>query len=282
MDVVDLRKHPQLSYDYSCEEAPNQKDYFMHTHTQMEVYLLLAGDVEYHVENHIYRPKAGDVMIMRAGEMHTSKAQPEPGGAYERYNIRFSPELLKESLNSRLLIPFLNRPGGAGNHYPASQIPSAYIQSCFQRMFSKKEDEGGSRVMSYLIPILQEIYDAWVRRESNQEKQHQMPQDSLAAKIISYINQNLFTLRGPQELTDVFFLSQSQLYRAFHEYTGTSVWDYVRKKRLISARERLQNGEKPTQAAAACGFADYSTFYRAYKRQFECSPQNDYQAGGKR
>ena len=281
MDIVDLRKHPQLTYDYSSETDPDRRGFFMHMHTRMEVYFLEAGDVEYHVENHIYRPKAGDVLIMRAGELHSSQLRPEHTGPYERYNLQFSPELLKESLNSRLLIPFLNRPGGASNHYPASEIPSEYIRSCFQRMFSQKDDDGGARVLSYLIPILQEIYDAWVRRESSQEKNYEKPNDCLAAKIISYINQNLSTLRGPQELTDVFYLSQSQIYRAFHEYTGTSVWDYVRTKRLITVRERMQNGEKPTKAAAACGFADYSTFYRAYKRQFGCTPQEDYRFSSK-
>ena len=281
MDTVDLRKHPKLSYDYSCEATPNRKEFLMHTHTQMEVYLLLAGNVEYHVENHIYRPKAGDVMIMRAGEMHASRAEPEPGGAYERYNLRFSPELLKESLNSRLLLPFLDRAAGSANHYPASQIPSDFIRGCFRRMFSQKEDDGGARALSYLIPILQEVYDAWLRRENGPEKHQEHPQDPLAARIISHINQKLFSLGSPRELTDVFYLSQSQIYRAFREYTGTSVWDYVRAKRLIAARERMQQGEKPTKAAAVCGFSDYSTFYRAYKRQFGCSPQDDYQAGGK-
>ena len=282
MDIVDLRKHEQLSYDYSCEKTPNQKDYFMHMHTQMEVYLLIAGNVEYHVENHIYKPQAGDVMIMRAGELHASRVTPEPGVSYERYNLRFSPELLKESLNSRLLHPFLNRFNGVSNHYSAAEIPSDYIRSCFQRMFSQKDDDNGARVLSYLIPILQEIYDAWVRRENSLEKYHEKPHDSLAAKIISYINQHLSDLAGPQELSDVFYLSQSQIYRAFHEYTGTSVWDYVRTKRLITARERMQNGEKPTKAAVACGFSDYSTFYRAYKRQFGCTPQDDYQHSNRR
>ena len=128
------------------------------------------------------------------------------------------------------------------------------------------------RAMSYLIPILQELYDVWVTREISKENSH----DSLASEIISYINQNLSTLRSPGELTDKFYLSQSQIYRAFREYTGTSVWNYVRTKRLITARERMQNGEHPSAAAAGCGFEDYSTFYRAYKRQFGRTPLQDF------
>lgn len=272
MDTIDLRNHDRLSYDYCREENPARSGFFMHMHTQMELYYLVAGNVEYHVENHIFLPKAGDVMIMRPGELHTSQLHVEHGGPYERYNVRFSPELLTETLNGKLLLPFLNRPAGVFNLYTSREIPSDYIQMCFQRMFSQQSNDNGERAISYLIPILREIYDAWTTREIPQEK----PQASLASEIITYINQHLATLRSPKELTDVFYLSISQIYRAFHEYTGTSVWNYVRTKRLITARERMQNGERPAAAAAACGFEDYSTFYRAYRRQFGCSPQNDY------
>ena len=272
MDIIDLRKHTHLSYDYSREENPSKAGFNMHIHNQMEVYYLVQGNVEYHVENHVYLPKAGDVMIMRCGEMHTAQVALSQGGCYERYNLRFSPELLKESLNSRLLLPFLNRPAGVCNLYSADEIPSEYICQCFRRMFVHGNDDGGARAISFLIPILQEIYDVWAAREKPQEEIH----DSLPSEIISYINQHLATMRSPQELTDVFFLSQSQIYRAFREYTGTSVWNYVRTKRLITARELMQNGEPPAKAATACGFEDYSTFYRAYKRQFGHSPLKDF------
>ena len=279
MDIVDLRKHEGLSYDYCCEQMPDRTGFFMHMHNQMEIYYLIRGHVEYHVENQVYLPKAGDVLVMRPGEMHTSQVEEKHQGPYERYNLRFSPELLQETLNSRLLQPFLHRPTGVFNLYDAEEIPSQYIRSCFERMFAQKNEDNRERVMSYLIPILQEIYDVWVTREIPKEKGH----DSLAAEIISYINQNLVTLRSPQELSDKFYLSQSQIYRAFREYTGTSVWNYVRTKRLITAREQMQNGEHPASAAARCGFDDYSTFYRAYKRQFGCSPLRDFKGnpGGK-
>lgn len=273
MDFIDLRKHEHLSYDYSRNEKPDRPGFYMHMHDQMEVYYLVEGNIEYHIENHLYFPKAGDIMIMRPGELHTSQVEVEHGGAYERFNIRFSPELLKESLNSRLLLPFLNRPAGVFNLYSSKEIPSDYIHSCFRRMFTQQSDNNGVRTISYLIPVLQEIYDVWITREKSEQKSH----TSLPSAIISYINQHLSTLRSPQELSEVFYLSQSQIHRVFHEYTGTSVWSYVRTKRLITARELMQNGETPAKAAIACGFADYSTFYRAYKRQFGCSPQKDCQ-----
>lgn len=271
MDILDLREHGLLSYDYTREENPQREKVFLHLHTQMELYYLLEGNVEYLVENQVYYPKAGDVILLRPGELHSSKVSPHHTGAYVRYNLRFHPSLLTQSLNSRLLAPFLDRPGGVFNLYTAQELPSDFILSCFQRMFAPENRDSEARALAYLIPILQEIYDVWLTRDTPRE----MPQDSLPAQIVAYIHKNLATLRSPQELSEVFYLSQSQLYRAFREYTGTSLWNYVRTKRLITARERMQSGESPAQAAAETGFADYSTFFRAYKRQFGCNPQED-------
>ena len=277
MDITVLQNHPHLSCDYCQEDNPERSNVFMHLHPQMELYYLIRGDVEYLVENRVYHPKPGDMILLRPGELHSSKVCSSHSGPYERYNLRFSPELLTESLNSRLLLPFLNRPGGVLNHYSAQELPSDFIRACLQRMFAANNG-GEARILSYLIPVLQEIYDVWISREVPLE----FPQESLPAKIISYINRNLATIQSPQDLSEVFYLSQSQLYREFREYTGTSIWNYVRTKRLTTARERMQNGEHPAEAAATCGFADYSTFYRAYKRQFGRSPQEDWSRQNRR
>lgn len=267
--IVDQRRYENLVYDYSCEDHTDTSKLKMHVHSDMEIYYLVRGNVEYHIENSIYQPNPGDMLIMRSGEVHTSCVK--DSSIYERYNLRVAPELLKENLNSRFLLPFTDRPLGIFNHYRAEEFDSEYVHKCFQRMFAVK-DSGRTRTVSYLLPILQEVYDVWRTRGNPQEN----APVSLPARIIAYINQHLAELQSPQQLSEVFFMSQSQLYRVFREYTGSSIWDYVRAKRLVAARELIQNGTSPGKAAAEYGYSDYSTFYRSYLRQFGRSPQADY------
>lgn len=275
MNTIDLRKHEHLIYDYSYEDDPDRSQFFMHEHTNLEIYYLIQGTVEYHIENSTYHTQPGDIMIMRPGELHASSA--EAGKTYERFNLRFSPELLKENLNSRLLLPFTNRPLGVFNHYQASEIPSAFIRSCFDRIFAQPDSDSEMRTMTYLLPILQEIYDVWLTRDVPRESRPV----SLPAKIISYINQHLADLESPQQLSEALYMSQSQIYRVFREYTGTSVWDYVRTKRLIAVRDLMKDGALPGKAAAEYGFQNYSSFYRAYLKHFGHSPKEDYASSGK-
>ena len=47
---------------------------------------------------------------------------------------------------------------------------------------------------------------------------------------------------------------------------------YLTVKRLVYARQRIEAGEPATHAYLACGFNDYSSFYRAYVKYFGTAP----------
>ena len=59
---------------------------------------------------------------------------------------------------------------------------------------------------------------------------------------------------------------------SFKEETGYTIGNYVTMKRLRYARELILGGMPVTQACFECGFQSYSTFSRAYKKNFGISP----------
>ena len=54
--------------------------------------------------------------------------------------------------------------------------------------------------------------------------------------------------------------------------TGTTAHAYVRQRRLLAAARLIRNGTPAGQAAAACGFGDYSSFCRAFRSAFGTRP----------
>ena len=58
--------------------------------------------------------------------------------------------------------------------------------------------------------------------------------------------------------------------------TGSSMWAYIKRKRLLLAKELLTGGENPYLVYEKCGFNEYSSFYRAYKAEFGVSPKEDH------
>ena len=95
---------------------------------------------------------------------------------------------------------------------------------------------------------------------------------NLIAKIIHYIEEHLGEPLSLATLQSKFYISKTHLTRLFKQTTGLSVWEYIGIKRLTFARAKLREGIRASVVAQSCGFGDYSSFYRAYKKRFGESP----------
>ena len=93
--------------------------------------------------------------------------------------------------------------------------------------------------------------------------------------IIQYLNQNYTENITLDMLAEKFYLSKYYLCRAFHKATGLTIHDYIRVKRLTLVRELKSEGKNISEAAMRAGFTDYSSFYRAYVKEYGVSPRND-------
>lgn len=257
-------------------DTPEDKRKFkIHVHEGLELVFIISGSGRYLVEGVSYPIQPGDIFITQMAEVHVPEIQ-LLDHKYERVCLNFTPDCLTETLNSHLLSPFLNRENGTLNRYTKSDISVEFIKSCTDRIFQVQRS-GQASVMSYFIPILQEIYNAWERkRYANHEVSSQ-----LSTQIVAHVNKHLFDLTGLEQLEKDLFLSRTHINRIFRSATGSSVWNYVQIKRLFAAREMILKGVMPTVAASRCGYQDYSTFFRAYKKQFGYSPKDDHAASKK-
>ena len=84
--------------------------------------------------------------------------------------------------------------------------------------------------------------------------------------ILFYLNQHLKEPLTLDEISDHFFISKHHLNKVFKKATGTTVIDYLLRKRIAYAQMLLFNGWHAKEAAADSGFSDYSSFYRSYVR----------------
>ena len=67
-------------------------------------------------------------------------------------------------------------------------------------------------------------------------------------------------------------VSASLLSHAFKKEMNISFYQYVLKKRLTLAFQKIKDGEPAVLVAERCGFHDYSNFYRQYKKAFGVTP----------
>lgn len=89
---------------------------------------------------------------------------------------------------------------------------------------------------------------------------------------IDYIEANLKTDLTAQELADRAGFSLFHYYRLFQLATGMTVTHYITRRRLLSALFDIRHGKKIIDAALEYGFDTHAGFYKAFRREFGCSP----------
>lgn len=268
---------PQMHLHHAVDLHPTDESFPLHVHDSYEILYFVSGYADYLVEGSAYPLQPGSLVIMRPSESHKVKILGDR--AYERYSVSFDSALLAVAdPERRLLAPFRDHPLGQHNFYP----PEAFLQDepgeLFKAMCEPAEEEAERRlrILTYLYPLLGSIRRAFLTRygtESAAPPHAAAP--APAEEILSYINQHLFEELSLERLSGHFFLSTSQIGRLFRRATGSSVWEYVTIKRLLAARRRLRKGEAPSAVCSACGFRDYSAFFRAYVKRFGISPQKE-------
>ena len=236
----------------------------MHSHEVYEIYCFLEGDAQYCVEGRWYALHPGDVLLLTKGEVHRVDLLSE--AKYCRIGVHFDLTDVPTPLDmQRLLSPFHDRPLGKFNHYPARLFQNErWIH--YLEQIAHADDE--STAVCFLLPLLSELADAFPILQNADL----FAKKDTAAPIMKYINHHLTDALTLQNLAQRFYLSQTHLNRLFRQSTGTTVWEYITIKRLFLAKKLLEQGYAPTTVCEPCGFQEYSTFYRAYKRHFGVSP----------
>lgn len=89
---------------------------------------------------------------------------------------------------------------------------------------------------------------------------------------IDYIEANLKTGITAAELADRAGFSLYHYYRLFQQETGMPVMQFILRRRLLHAIVMIENGSTKTDAALEYGFDTYAGFYKAFVREFGCTP----------
>lgn len=243
------------------------KEYEYHYHDFHKLIWFISGEVEYHIEGKSYRLEPHDILLVNRGEIH--KPFVTAGTEYERYVFYISPDFLDEHSEGEDTLDLCFRMAlkEQGNVIRLSPSESRTLFETVKLLDKAGKEEIYASRMYCRILFLKLLIELNRCCISNPEVFHKMARyDKKVVEIIHYINENLASDLTIETLSDKFFLSKYHMMRKFKEETGYSMHQYILEKRILAARNLILEGSAATVASVECGFKDYSTFSRAYKK----------------
>ena len=250
---------------YLCDSQP--KEYVYHYHDFYKIIWFISGNVEYHIEGKSYKLEPYDILLVNKGEIH--KPFIDAKIPYERYVFYVSEEFLEEHSeeDSDLALCLKNTSKEQSNVLRLSPTASRELFETvrqLQKAVTEDEYAGSMYGRILFLKFLIELNRYCIK---NPEVYHKTARyDKKIVEIIHYINENLSRDLTIENLSEQFFLSKYHMMRKFKEETGYSVHQYILEKRILAAREMILSGTQASVASLECGFKDYSTFSRAYKK----------------
>ena len=242
-----------------------------HYHEFYKLTFFLAGNGSYIVEGRHYQLQPGDIILVGSRCVH--KPQLDAGIIYERIILYISPEFLRGNSTENYSLEGVFS-GSKGHVLRPTEDFKRRILMLFSQLESEMGGQSPGRIIlakSVLLRILVEI-----GRELNKSEVQLpgpvVPKDGKVLEILRYLENNLTEDISIDELASRFYISKYHMMRRFREETGTSIHTYLSDKRLILARELIQNGVSATDACFQSGFRSYSAFSRAYGKLFGVTP----------
>lgn len=256
------------NYMYSYASSTSQ-GIAVHSHKYYEFLLLLKGNATYLVENSTYKAHSGDVFLTNPGELHTLSFNSE--GPYERHFIQVSRDWLV-SLPYDVMRRIDRRQPGENNRIPFTLAEKYGLYSFFENIYyyiTHKLPESEVMVQTCIIQFMAKINSIF----KQELEMLDMPEESKnVTKIKEYINKNFLDGISLDELAGKFYMNKYHLCHVFKEETGLTVKEFINTRRIARAKQLLPQYGAVKDLYSACGFNDYSTFYRTFKRFTGVSP----------
>lgn len=96
---------------------------------------------------------------------------------------------------------------------------------------------------------------------------------ALTASVMEYLTQNYGKRITASTLAGCFHYSSEYIDKKMKEELGMTPHAYLNSIRMQNAKKLLERSGLPIQRIALeCGFSDNSLFYKAFRKQFGCSP----------
>lgn len=245
-----------------------------HSHDYYEFYFFLGGNISLTIDTRQYALKPGDVVLIPPGiSHHTINLNPDI--PYRRFVFWLSSDYYQNlrtlSSDYEYIVAYTLK----NQHfvYHNDMISFNTIQALLFRILEEihgtrfgREAKLSLNVNDLIIHLNRMAY------EQNQPMNFKKKQNFYEHLLI-YIESHLEDDLSLDQLAEIFYVNKFHIAHLFKENLGISVHQYIIKKRLSMCKDALRTDMNISSIISMYGFKDYSSFYRAFKKEYGLSPK---------
>lgn len=265
-----LSKNFEIYY-YEDNTLNQVKD---HIHNYYEFYFFLEGDVSMIIEDVPHPVKTGDIILIPPNVRHHVLIHSHKV-PYRRFVFWISKDFCNELLQLSPDYVFLMQHAFVKKEYIFHNDVIAFnrIQS---KVFSLIEEMHGDRfgrdaritlcVQDLILHLNRIVYEKNNTKTASDE-------ESLYQGLLNFIDEHLDENLTLDRLAVEFYVSKFHISHVFKNNMGISLHQYITKKRLYACKDAICSTMSISEAYLMFGFGDYSSFFRAFKKEFGLSPK---------
>jgi AraC-like DNA-binding protein len=270
-------KRGYLNEDFRFFHLKDKKseEHTFHYHEFNKIVIFISGNVTYMVEGKYYKLRPWDILFVGSNELH--KPIIDPNEYYDRIIIWVNSNFLgKHSTDDSDLSTCFEL--AIKEQVNLFRLNSDNLNVIKDTLFSLEKairgrDFGGKILQNSIFIQLIVYLNRLILRTKIKKDEKDIQYDEKIVNILSFINGSLDSDLSIDNIAARFYMNRYYLMHHFKDQTGYTLHNYILQKRLAKAADLIIKGLQTMQVSDQCGFNDYSSFVRAFKKSFGVSPK---------
>lgn len=246
----------------------------MHIHDYYEFYFFLEGNVSMKIGSRIHPIIPGDLLIIPPGKAHRLIVN-DTSVPYRRFVFWISKEYCRhlESLSSDYIFAIKNAETKRKYIYYYDLISFNALQMKILKLLEELHSNRFGKTASITLCVNDLILYISRSIYENEHPEAEYEKQSLYQALINYIENNLESDLSLNSLSNHFYVSKYHISHVFKENMGISIHQFITKRRLDACRSAILGNSDISEACLTYGFRDYSSFFKAFKKEYGLSPK---------
>lgn len=253
-------------FSLSTGSAPNA-DSIQHYHGYYEIEFVTDGSARQKINGVVYDMKPGDIYLMTMTDVH---GYLNDGGKVGILNLKFDERCISNECVSMI---YMSRGPFIANVGKKFQYIYELFMAAVREYLEKRQ--GYFRVLKCMTELIcTELLRMYAPESGSiSEVKGSSYNDRVSGDVAMYIKSHYFRQITIKSVAEQFSLSPNYLGKRFAEIYGMTIWQYIKRLRLVMAMNLLLQTDMPIgNIAIEVGYRTHSMFTADFKTYYGKTP----------